>query len=302
MNTPDLLTLHDRDPRAAYYALHWEPNRLHPSEILRRAVDEGVMSEEADPGQAAGDHVMTLAAERGLDIEGSGLYDTAVHMAALGDLITTILRTEKPAYARPEDRTVKSVTWRSGAFVEPSGVRLRRVVIVDRWNKDREMNETHSWRTLGEQSAYGLPMTLTIVLVGQRRENRHHSPWSKGWLHPRSRNLRLRKRSGEGFGGDWVQCWREEQENISRDKWIDQMHADGVMPDVLFDVDIPAPCPELASKIGKLAEKKLTELAGYTEPPEPRISGCFWPTPCAFRESCWTFTEPSLKTGFIPSE
>jgi hypothetical protein len=138
-----------------------------------------------------------------------------------------------------------------------------------------------------------------VVLIGQRREGRHHSPWSKGFLHPRSRNLRIAKRSGEKFDGNWIQCWREEQENISRDKWLDAMRADRIMNDVLFDVEVPVPDPAFQSKIGQLASRKMEAITGTTEVPPPNISVCDWPQRCGFAQCCWEFTEPSEKTGFI---
>lgn len=298
MNTAELLSLHDRCPRSSSWGEKWEVNRLHPNEALRLALDAGLMANDEDPGQFAGDTVMTLAAERGLDTDHP--YDCAMHNAALSDLIVTVLRTGAAPFERPEDRTIETSTWESSCFVEPSGLRLRRIVLVDRWSKDREESEGHSWKTLGECAVYELPMTMTVVLVGQRRNERRASPWSKGFLHPRSRNLRIRKRDGESFGGDWKPVWREECDNISRDKWIDQMHADGVMQDVCFEVDVPAPCPELSSKIRQLAERKLSEIRNSVEIPDVRLSVCHWPTPCSFVNCCWTFQLPSQKLGFNP--
>lgn len=291
MTSAELLSAHDRCPRAGYWSQSWEANRLHPNDALRIAIDDGLLYDGDDPGQYAGDSIMSIAGERGLDFDGNR-YECAMHNAALANIIVTVLRSGRP-WALPEDRKVKSFTWVSGCFVEPSGTRLRRVLCVDRWTDERKLSEMHSWRTLGEQAAYGLPMTLTVVLIGQRRDGKHHSPWSKGWLHPRSRNLRIAKRSGEKFDGNWIQCWREEQANISRDKWLDAMRADGVMHDVMFDVEVPVPDPAFLSKIGRLAERKMEAMTGTTEVPPPNISVCHWPTKCQFADCCWTFTEPS---------
>jgi len=296
MNSPELLSAHDRCSRAGFWSQSWEANRLHPNEVLRRAIDDGLQHDGPDPGQYAGDSVMTLASERGLDITGNK-FECAMHHAALADIIVSAIRSGGP-WARPEDRKVKSFTWVSGCFIEANGVRLRRVICVDRWSEERKLSEMHAWRTLGEQSTYGLPMTMTVVLIGQRREGRHSSPWSKGFLHPRSRNLRIAKRSGEKFDGNWIQCWREEQENISRDKWLDAMRADRILNYVLFDVEVPSIDPAFQSKIGQLASRKMEAMAGKEVPP-PNISVCDWPSPCQFRNCCWEFSEPSEKTGFI---
>lgn len=297
MTSADLLQLYDRDPRAAYYALRWQRDKIHPTEALRLCVNEGLMDpEDQDHGQLAGDTMMQLARDRGLDVDGSR-YHAALHHAALADMIVTVLRSGG-VWARPEDRMAFGINWQSGCFVDPSGVRLHRILLADRWSPDREKAERHSWRTIGEICAYGLPMTITVVLIGQRRDGRHSSPWSKGFLHPISRALRIRKRSGEKFDGNWKPIWREEHNHISRDKWLDAMKADRVMTDLVFDVKQEVPCPEAVSKIGRLSANKLQRLSDMQEPPEPNPSQCWGVSPCQFVDACWGFQEPSARLGF----
>jgi len=298
VTTPELLTAFDRDPRAAYWSQFWQRQKLLPNDVLRRAVTAGLLSSEDDPGQEAGDAVMTLSAERGLDTKQFEVYNQALHLASLSDLIVTVIRAQEPVWGRPVDQTVQSLPWVSNCFLERSGVRLRRVVIVDRWTQDRKESESHSYFSLGEIAAYQMPMTMTVIVVGQNRDGKHHSPWSKGYLHPKSRSLRIRKRTGE-FKENWIQVWREEQDQLSRDLWIETMQEDGVFSDVMFEVDVPLPCAEVVSKIGRLIEKRLTRLQEMTEVPEPSISQCDWPVPCQFRLACWSFTEPSEKNGFV---
>lgn len=241
---------------------------------------------------------MTLASERELDVQGSQ-YSSAMNLAALADIVTTVLRSRLPVLAHPEDRVGKTFTWTSSAYVDPSGVRLRRFLLVDRWSSDRELAESHNWYGLGESSIYELPLTTTVIMVGQFREGKFHSPFSKGFLHPVSRTLRIKKRDGESFNKNWTSCWREEQDWLSRDKWIDTMRADHVLNDVVFDVDLDLPHPMMMDKVKRLAESKLKAIALTQELPEPRISQCDWPVPCEFRDCCWSFREPSERTGFI---
>jgi len=298
MNTADLLAMHDRCPRAAFYGKNWEAHRIHPNEVLRQAVEAGLLTDESDPGQLAGDTVMTLATERELAVEGSQ-YSCAMHHAALSDLIVTVLRARMPKLGRPEDRGIQSPPWDSGAFLEHSGLRLRRVLMVDRWSREREAAESHSWRSLGEMSIYGMPMTLTVVVIGQRRDGKHHSAWSKGFLHPVNRILRIKKRDNETFGKNWTPCWREEQAWISRDKWIDTMREDRALHESVFDVELEIPTPDMMAKVKRLAESKLRDIRLAKELPDPNISVCDWPTPCEFRDCCWNFREPSERTGFL---
>ena len=300
MFSADILAAQDRCPRNGYYSFRWEFSRLHPTEILRRSVDAGLMSEEADPGQAAGDSVMTYAAERGLDIEGSGVYPIALHNAALADLVTTALRGSGAIWARPADRTMETLPWASSAFLDPSGTRLHRVLLVDRTSDERLKAEKMAWRSLGEMSVYELPMTIHVVVIGQRKGGKHHGAWSKGFLHPRSRTLRIRKKSGESFGKDWAVAWREEQDTFSRNKWLDAMEQDDVMADVLSEVHCDPPEPKLALEMRRLAERKLLRIRDETTTPDLSPGQCWWPTPCPFAEwACWKFQEPSVRAGFV---
>jgi hypothetical protein len=289
----------ERDPRAAFYALRWQRHKLHPTEALRMAVHAGLTDpEDQDHGQLAGDTIMQLAADRGLDVEGSP-FESAMHHAALADLIVTVLRDTGPSWGHPVDVDIHGAKWQSGAYVEPSGVRLRRVLLLNRWSFDRKNEETHSWRSLGEVCAYRLPMTMTVVLLGQSRDGKHHGPWSKGFLHPIARTLRIRKRSGQSFNG-YKTAWREEMGNISRDKWLDTMKADGVMPDILFDVNVEVPFKETVSKIRQLAATKLRRIQKMEALPELNPSACWGITPCMFLQACWSFQEPSERLGFTP--
>ena len=50
MSTAELLKNLDRCQRLAHYSRSWEFSRLHPTEVLRRAVDAGLTCGEDDPG------------------------------------------------------------------------------------------------------------------------------------------------------------------------------------------------------------------------------------------------------------
>src|SRR6266481_6768641 len=120
MNSAETLLAMDRCERLAAWSQSWQVPAIHPTEVLKAAVDAGLLTDEDDPGQLAGDMVMTEAAERTLDIEGSQ-YTCAVHTAALADIVVTALRGSGPAWARPADLPMKTLTWTSSAFLSPSG-------------------------------------------------------------------------------------------------------------------------------------------------------------------------------------
>lgn len=297
MNTPAKLIAHDRCSRFAFLGKTWERNRVSPLFALYAAIEDGLTYEgEEDPGQFAGDCFMTTCAERGLNVTISDLYGSGLHHASLADMLTFVLRSGAP-WARPETAEVGGLVWEPSCFMDTSRERLRRIVLVDRWASDREYEESLSWRSLGEVCAYGLPMIQTIVIIGQSREGRRHGPWSKAWLHPVNSALRMRKRSGKGFDGQWKPIWREETE-FSREKWLDAMTSDGVLQDALFEVEVPVPPEKVRSNIRQLAEKKMAEIEATTVPPDPRLSVCFSPTACEFSECCPRWVMPSIKGGF----
>lgn len=293
-----VLQAHDRCARSEFLARDWERVRVRPSDALLRAVEAGLEYDgEEDPGQNAGDELMTIAAERGLDTSQADQYGQAHHLCSLADLLTFFLRPGGP-WQRPEDARVGKAPWISSAFLDPSGTRLRRVVIVDRWSLERKRAEEHSWKAIGEVCAYEIPMTQTVLVVGQHRDGRRHSAWSKGWLHPMNNTLRIQKRSGETFGGAWKPVWREDL-GFSREKWLDAMTDDGVIGDLALEEEVKVPEKPERSKILDLMERKMTEIRKTVELPDPRPSVCDWPLPCQFLECCWNFTQPSERNGYV---
>jgi hypothetical protein len=262
------------------------------------AVEEGLSYEgPEDPGVYAGDSLMTIATERYLDLPSTDQYGTAMHYASLADLIVFVLRTGE-AWQRPQDQKVGKDTWESSAWLEPSGTRLKRVVIVDRWSEDRKLAEMHSWKTAGECAVYGLPMKLIVVVIGQSRDGRRSSPWSKAWVHPVNDVLRMRKRSGKGFDGNWKPIFREDA-NASRELWLDTMTSDGILGDCLFEEDVEFGGAAL-SNIGPTLRRKLERIRTTETLPEVQPSVCDDAiSPCQFRDACWNFRLPSEKTGFI---
>lgn len=298
MGSTEVLLNHDRCPRLAHWGMRWQAPNIDASEALALAIDAGVMATDGDPGQFAGDTIMTIASERRLNVPGSQ-YDCALHLASLADIITTVLRTGTPAWARPTDRTWQTMVWESSCFIE-AGIRLRRIALVDRWSDERRMHELHSWRTLGEQAVYELPMTISVVVIGNRRVGRYPSPWSRGWLHPRSRTLRIQKRGGETFKGGWTECWREQHDEIEREHWIEMMRKDGVLSEHLFPIMVDLPKDGFLVPARALAQSKMQSIVTTTKTPPPTISACDWPRRCKFHGCCWNLKEPTANAGFVP--
>jgi hypothetical protein len=298
MTSAEKLESADRCLRAPFLSRKWERRILHPTAALYRAIETGLTySGEDDCGQVAADALMTLAVDRGLDSPQADLFGLANHLAALADYITWLLRPSGFPWERPADVRVGEESWESSVFLNEAGTRLKRFSLVDHWSDERELAEGHSWYSAGETSAYGMPMDVTVLLIGQNRAGRRHGPFSKAWTHPVSKSLRMRKRDGKGFDGAWKPVFREDTE-FSREKWLDAMTADGVLEDAVFQVEVPVHME--AEKIRRLAEKKLASVRGLVVLPDPSPSQCDSPlSPCQFRGACWGFQSPSVQLGFV---
>jgi hypothetical protein len=290
-----LLNADDRCRRLSIFGQRWERNALHPSSILHRAIRHGLESPAEDAGVAASDCAMQLCLDRPIDTEESDLLGLATHIASLADMLAWTVRTDGP-WEHPEDVKVGNETWESSAYLNASGTALRQFRTVDRWDESRRIALEHSWQISGECSAYRLPMTLLIAVIGQRREARWHSPWTKGYQHPVSFGLRFRKRDGEEFGPTWDRTWRDKYDG-TREEWLGSLTEDGLLPEVLLVHEIPVPAH--AERIRELAERKLARVRETRELPDPQLASCDGISPCQFRTECPNWRMPSERGGFL---
>jgi hypothetical protein len=296
MTSAELLEGADRCARIPYLSRSWQRNTMSPMGALYRSIEAGLESSDPDPGQCAGDTLMGLAVDRGLETPQSDLFGLAQHLAAIADLVTWILRPEGP-WERPENVKVGSAVWESSAFLNGSGTRLRRILLVDHWNEARELAESHSWRAFGECAAYGMPMDQTVIVLGANRSGRRHGAFSKAWQHPVSKQIRFRKRDGSGFDGNWSPIYREDWEG-SREGWLDAMTGDGVLEDSVLTTVVEIPVE--VAQVRLIAQAKLAAIRETATLPYPSLSQCDSPLgPCQFREACWTFQPPSEQLGFV---
>jgi hypothetical protein len=309
------LTSYEICPRKGFWAQHWQRRRLDPTQMLRQAIQAGVTEAvREDFGEVAGETIMDLARDPGMELPSSHyLHQSVIHHAALADVLTTALRRpQTPAWGFPPSMVVGSLQWASSAFLEPSGAKLRQLVMPSVWNDERHWSEVRSWYALGEAAVYRLPVTLVVLILGQHRQGKRSGPWTKGFLHSQNHKLRFRKRSRtdpsgrkwerkfEVFSDRWEQVWREDRDEISTATWLQAMLEDDILRDVCFTVEVPAPEKVLRERILEMAERKLERLAKITKLPEASMSVCDRP-PCQFKGCCWSVQEyePSEKTGFV---
>lgn len=294
----ELLSHFERCCRAGYWSRDWRRHKMSPTEMLSTAVRRALIEDDPDPGERAGEHMVTLAAARGLDVDSSiNLYRCAINHAAIANIVVTAIR-------QNGERWIPSVPldgWDSSVMMSPDGRYLRRFLAVSHWSADRAFYEKHSWYALGEIAHYKIPMQLVVAVLGPISAGRRHSHWSKALLHPYGSELRfrLRKRAKvEGFTETWRPVYREEHDEIERSKWLSAMMADDVLDESLFVVDLPVPEEAACREIRELARRQLDALNAITSLPEKQLSTCHNPImPCAFRASCWAEPESTPEYG-----
>jgi hypothetical protein len=276
--------------RRGYYSRDWLPRRLHPTELTRQAIYEALCS-EGDAGTAAGDGAMALCANVGLDLKETGhLYDIGLHHAAIADLVATWLHNRVPSpIGVPADGGVGNHVWESSCLCQPAEARLVRLVLVDHFSDERTLAESRSWYTVGEVAVYDVPMDVYLVSLGSSRGGKRHSAWSKALLHPRNRQVRFKKQANkaEGFKESWIQVWREEHAEITRENWLRAMELDGVLQDLTTSFTVEPLSPyRRAETLGVIA-RKADQIAKLEELPDPSYSACSFPRPCPFATVCF---------------
>lgn len=296
MDSATLLRTDDACRRRAFYAQRWMPTALRPKEILTRSIAHGLMA-GGDAGEAAEAESLRLATEIGIDTEQTDLLSLAEHIAGLAIFVAWLLRGIQPPYKRPEAVSLPDgQQWFSGAFLSQDERSLRSVRLVDRWDAWTQTALEHSWQVAGECAAYGVPMSLVVVEIGQLRNGRWSNPFTTAYRHPVSKTLRFRKRDGHDFGSTWEKVLRET-DNATREEWLDAMADDGVLAESLHIHRIE---PERVQERAALAVAKLIRIQETRTFPEPQLSQCFQRvSPCPFRSCCPRGEEPSEALGFL---
>lgn len=303
MNSADLLTALELCDRKGYWSRRWEKHKLSAIEMVRLGVTEALTVPAADDfGEHAGEAVVNLAADRGLDEDKKvvNLHGSVLHHAAIADLISVFIR--KPA-AKPWLRIAKSKNWNPSAFLDPSGTHLRRFIPVSNWTPERAQHELRSWYVLGEVCMWRRPMQLVVAVLGPQNGGRRHNAWGKAFLHPQHSSLRFQiKNRGkiDGFKETWIRVFREEHDEIPRDRWVEAMLNDDVLREILFVIEVPVPGDLQVQRIRDMALFKLDQLSKFASLPERKLSVCDGPlSPCSFRGCCWGDPESSPTQGIF---
>lgn len=253
------------------YEQEWEPFAISPTELLRTSVQSGLAS-----GEASKDILLRLASQRNLPANLPDPYASVQHHASLAEIVERHVQLTLGALT-----PVKHGFWKTDALLDAKG-NLHRFLFVDRWDEDRMREESHSWRTLGDLIYLKHPLYWNVYVLGASREGRRYGNWSRGFLHPQSRQLRFCLKSGGE--GKWEPVWRERTQ-YSPDDWMKIMSKDGILEKSILRIRVPISRNDRRVLEAKDDLVRIQESIASFVPRKSR-SACDWPV-CPFQAACW---------------
>ena len=216
----------------------------------------------------AAQKMMSLAANPGIDIDAKNLYESVIHHSRLVELIATYALSVGNCEV-PSPISMKWGEFQPKSFLMAM-VDLRRLVLVDRWSKDRENLERFSWRTAADTAITNRPMVITAIVIGGVRAGLRPSVWTQGYEHPANKGIRIERREGE-FNDNWRMVYRE-QTSLKPVEWLREMQNDNAFEGRVFSFteDVPRNRQEVLDHLAVMAE----EIKGtpFAKPDHPATS------------------------------
>lgn len=297
------LDTYDRCERRYAQECRWEPLTLSPLALCYRCMESALVSDDPDPEEIAKSLAIRLVGKYEIPVTALDSYTVALHHGWLAGIIAVALRSRLGKLTRPDPQETDDYEWRPQTFADIDGNR-HRIVLCSTWDEDRLASEAHSWNTIGELAATGLPLTIHAIIIGAHRHGRRHSAWTKGFLHPVNKSLRFGRRKGlanygwnggkhSGFTEGWTEVWRENKPELSTAAWLNTMIQDGMMKELIISREVRL--DEGDARL-QAARREMVELMGRMQdatPEEPmRRSSCdeVGRGPCPFQIVCYAKT------------
>jgi len=276
----------------------WRLARFRPKTLFDLLLRRGILqlTKQVDIAQVASDAKSTFllrAADPGLDIIGKDPYQASKGWTSLLEsVLHGVSRTVLPVLHDPAPaKLTSSIDWRFLSWADDSGT-LHRWVTAESWDSDTLSRELHSWRTFGDLVMSGCPMVLHAIVLGQNRNGRFLSPWTRTYVHPAMSNLRWRWTKPEDT--TWKPVQLLDQNRLDVSEWIDQAWAQGAIQPLLQDQQVELPpdsvCRDTKYQISREASdmmRLLEERRSYLAEPMSRGS-CDLYSPCHFQPVCHT--------------
>jgi hypothetical protein len=270
-----------------------EPRSISPLGLLYAGVEGGLLT-----GQPL-DAIRAVTAEKDVTCGDLAAMSVVRHVGFMAEVISLALRRKLGQASRLPDVEFGKHSWRSNLFETAKG--LHRIVLVSYLDDDALRSFAHGWGTVGELAALQRDVTLTAVVIGASRGGRRHSHWAKCYQHPIQKScLRFGRRKGgkaEGFTDSWREVWRE-MTDISAGVWLDKMHADDVLGDLIQSRRIPYRVDDHRIETAKRDMFTILPQMEKASPDDPmRRHSCDDPIKgqCPWAFACWAPTPVALE-------
>jgi hypothetical protein len=274
----------------------WRLARYRPKLLFDLLLRRGILqlTKQADVAQVASAAKSTFlqrAADPGLDIIGKDPYQAAKGWTSLLEsALHGVSRTTLPVLHDPAPvQLTSSIDWRFLSWADDAGM-LHRWITVESWDSDTLLRELHSWRTFGDLVMSGCPLVLHVIVLGQQRNGRFMSPWTRTYVHPAMPSLRWRWTKPEDTS--WKPVQLLDQKRLDVTEWIDQAWSQQAIQPLLQDQQVEMPpesvCRDTKYQIAREASdmfRLVNERTSYLAEPMSRGS-CDLYSPCHFQSVC----------------
>lgn len=299
--------------RKALLAHDWRYLKWRPSSLFLACFREAIIAISQGTPAASATSIarstfLQSAANPGLELSPSShfrdVYRLAKDWCAMLD--TTLEAASRTGlvpltYLDPV-RLTSGVEWKPLAFAGADGS-LHRWMTCDRWDGDELARALHSWYVIGDLAVTRTPLTLHVIEIGQLRQGRRASSWARGWKHPKIINARLRfkrradppNRTDRAEFHDYRAWYLSDHPDITAVEWVDRMAEDGAIADVMREVKVSVPSPEVCDDTVRQVLQESATLRdaitdrgalGWAAHPMSRAA-CDWPVPCPWQNICF---------------
>lgn len=279
--------------RRKYMLSAWKPSRWRAKLLADACLRKGIvqLARGAKGTKVAADaraQFLLKAADPGLDMIGDP-YREAKNWCALLEVVLRWMALQPlPQLKDVPPVKMDGFTWQVSAWGDDTGM-LHRWITVDSWDADALSRELHSWRTIGDICATGLPMTLHVIELGQRRAGHHSAAWSRAFCNPGLASVRWKFIKPEDT--KWKPVYFVDQRKMDAEEWVAAAEQERALTKLSHDVPVALPQPEQVADIlrqmGLEATAMRTLVGDYSAQPMSRPA-CDLYVPCAYQQVCYS--------------
>lgn len=283
----------------------WRPQRWIPKILadscLRQAIVELSQGEKKlnDIILDATTRFMTTAANSGLDIQAHDPYTIATDWCGcLETILHALSRRNLPKLKdHPSILLEKETEWVFLSHLGDDGYLHRWITVGEKFDGDRLAQEAHSWRVFGDIAAARLPMKLHAIEIGQMRDGRRHSPWTRAYTHTviRGGKIRFNRKGNKKLQGDaWKPVYLADSDAYDSKAWVDVMEEEDVISTLIHEVELLVPDNHHLKEFKRHVRTEAEQMSQWSKMEvNPRHipmsrGACDTPFPCQFQACCFS--------------